>query len=61
MTRKSNDSDVKVRITKLGAGKVSIGVHVAVPREVMAKAGDMLTVPQAVADELEARGFAETQ
>jgi hypothetical protein len=45
----------------LGGGKVSTGVHVAVEGETMAQAGDMLTVPQTVADELEARGLAETQ
>jgi hypothetical protein len=36
-------------------------VHVAVEGEVMAKAGDILTVPQSVADDLEARGLAEIQ
>lgn len=61
MTRKTNDNDVKIRITKLGAGKVSTGVHVAVEGEVMAEAGAILAVPQAVAEELEARGLAEIQ
>jgi hypothetical protein len=61
MTKKSNGNDVKIRVTKLGGGRVSTGVHVAVEGETMAQAGDMLTVPQTVADELEARGLAETQ
>ena len=61
MTRKSDDRNVKVRVTRLGAGKVSTGVHVAVAGEAMAQAGDMLTLPKAVADALEARGFAEIQ
>lgn len=61
MTRKINENDVKIRITKLGAGKVSTGVHVAVEGEVMAEAGAILAVPQAVAEELEARGLAEIQ
>jgi hypothetical protein len=61
MTKKSDTSDVKVRITKLGAGKVSTGVHIAASGDVMASAGDMLTVPQDVADALEARGLAEIQ
>ncbi|HUO01404.1 MAG TPA: hypothetical protein VMU31_01395 [Rhizomicrobium sp.] len=61
MAKKQNDSDVKVRITRLGAGKVSTGVHVAVEGEVMAEAGAILTVPEDVAEALEARGFAEVQ
>lgn len=61
MSKKLSDNDVKVRITRLGGGKVSTGVHVAVEGEVTAKAGDLLTVPAAVAGELEARGLAEIQ
>ena len=61
MAKKQNDSDVKVRITRLGGGKVSTGVHVAVEGEVMAEAGAILTVPEDVAEALEARGFAEVQ
>ena len=61
MTKKANDNEVKVRVTKLGGGKVSTGVHIAVEGEVTAKAGDLLTVPSAVAGELEARGLAEIQ
>ena len=61
MAKKQNDSEVKVRITRLGAGKVSTGVHVAVEGEVMAEAGAILTVPEDVAEALEARGFAEVQ
>ena len=61
MVKKSDANDVKIRVTKLGAGKVSTGVHVAASGDVMAQAGDMLTVPQEVAGELEARGFAEVQ
>lgn len=61
LTEASNGKAVKVRVTKLGGGKVSTGRHVAVEGEVMAKAGDILAVPQAVADALEARGLAEIQ
>jgi hypothetical protein len=61
MTKKSDGQSVKIRVTKLGAGKVSTGVHVAVEGEVMAGAGDMFTVPQIVADALEAQGLAEIQ
>lgn len=61
MTKKSQDSNIKVRVTKLGAGKVSTGAHVAVEGEVMAEAGAIITVPQDVADALEARGFGEIQ
>ena len=61
MTKKAVENEVKVRVTKLGGGKVSTGVHIAVEGEVTAKAGDLLTVPPAVADELEARGLAEIQ
>ena len=46
MTKKAmNDNEVKVRVTKLGGAKVSTGVHIAVEGEVIAKAGDLLTVP----------------
>jgi hypothetical protein len=61
MTKKSDGQSVKIRVTRLGAGKVSTGVHVAVEGEVMAGVGDMLTVPQIVADALEAQGLAEIQ
>ena len=61
MTKKSDDQGVKVRVTRLGAGKVSTGVHVAVEGEVMADAGAILAVPEGVAQALEARGFAEIQ
>ena len=61
MTKKSNDQAVKIRVTRLGAGRVSTGVHVAVEGEVMAQAGDMLSVPQVVAEALEAQGLAEIQ
>jgi hypothetical protein len=52
---------MKIHVTKLGAGKASTGVHVAASCEVMAQTGNMLTVPQAVADQLEARGLDEVQ
>jgi len=71
MSKKSNESDVpndmpkddnvKMRVTRLGAGKVSTGFHVAALGETMAETGAILTVPGAVADELEARGLAEIQ
>ena len=61
MTKKSDSQAAKIRVTKLGAGKVSTGVHIAVEGEVMAGAGDMLTVPQEVAEALEAQGLAEIQ
>jgi hypothetical protein len=61
MTRKADDQNVKVRVTKLGAGRVSTGAHVAVSGEVMAGAGDMLTVPREVAEALEAQGLAEIE
>ena len=61
MSKKPNGNDFRIRITKLGAGKVSTGVHVAVEGEVMAEAGALLTVPEDVAEKLEARGFAEIQ
>jgi hypothetical protein len=31
MVKKSDANDVKIRVTKLGAGKVSTGVHVRPP------------------------------
>jgi len=61
MTKKTNDQAVKIRVTRLGAGRVSTGVHVAVEGEVTAQAGDMLSVPQVVAEALEAQGLAEIQ
>jgi hypothetical protein len=36
MVKKSDANDVKIRVTKLGADKVSTGVHVAASGEVMA-------------------------
>jgi hypothetical protein len=35
MVKKSTDYDVKIRVTKVGGGKVSIGVHVAASGDVM--------------------------
>ena len=61
MTKKTNDQAVKIRVTRLGAGRVSTGVHVAVEGEVMTQAGDMPSVPQVVAEALEAQGLAEIQ
>jgi len=61
MSKKSNGSDVKIRVTKLGAGKVSTGVHVAAEGELFADAGDILAVAHDAAEELEARGFVEIQ
>jgi hypothetical protein len=61
MTKKSDSQSVKIRVTRLGAGRVSTGVHIAASGEVMAAAGDLLTVPQDVADALEAQGLAEIQ
>lgn len=31
MVKKSTHNDVKIRVTKLGGGKVSIGVHMPPP------------------------------
>jgi hypothetical protein len=61
MAKKMENQNVKLRITKLGGGKVSTGVDVAAIGETMAQAGDILTVPQSVAEELGARGLAEIQ
>ena len=57
----STGPDTEVRITKFGAGKVSTGEHVPEQGDKMAKAGDILTVHLSVAEELEAKGFAEIQ
>ena len=37
MVKKSTDNDVKIRVTKLGGGKISIGVHIAASGDVMAQ------------------------
>lgn len=52
---------VSVKVTKFGEGKVSTGEHVAVQGDVMAKVGQILSVPPSVAKALEAKGLAEIQ
>jgi len=61
MSKKSDGQSVKIRVTRLGGGRVSTGVHVPVDGEIMAQSGEMLAVPQEVADALEAQGLAEIQ
>lgn len=61
---KSEDSfgkPVQVRITKFGNMQVSTGEHIPEHGDRMALAGMILTVDQSVADQLEAKGFAEIQ
>ena len=56
----ASGSNVRVRITKFGDGKVSSGEHVAGEGDVMLSAGAEIQVSAATAEDLEARGFAET-
>lgn len=52
---------VKVRITKMGDGKVSMGIHVAGIGEAYYEKGEMVDLPLDVAQRIESRGFAEIQ
>jgi hypothetical protein len=52
---------VTVRITKLGAGKVATGEHVAADGDILFEAGEETSLPRVVALELEERGYAEIQ
>ena len=61
MSKKPNESDAKMRVTRLGAGKVSTGVHVAALDDAMAGMGTILTVPGAVAGEIATRGLEKRQ
>lgn len=58
---KQSTEVVLVTITKFGAGKVSTGVHVAGPGDIMAIKGEILEVSRTVAEALEAKGFAEAE
>jgi hypothetical protein len=51
-----------VRVTKMGAGKISNGVHHAVLGDEYYEAGEVVAdVPLPIAEALEQRGFAEIQ
>ena len=51
-----------VRVTKMGAGKVSNGVHHAVLGDEYYEAGEVVAdMPLAIAEALEQRGYAEIQ
>ena len=52
---------VKVRITKMGAGKVSTGAHTPMIGDDTYPAGAMVDLPLNVAQRLEGIGFAEIQ
>lgn len=58
---KQSAETVKVRVTKLGDGKVSTGRHIAMIGDEMHKANDILELPLNVAQALEKVGFAEIQ
>lgn len=55
------EDHVDVRVTKMGSGKVSMGIHAAPFGDAYHEQDEALSVPQSVADNLEARGFAEIQ
>lgn len=57
----SSGGSVKVKVTKFGAGKVSTGEHEAESGDVMAVAGQILTVDKSVGSALEKFGLAEIQ
>lgn len=56
-----NNDVVRVRITKMGDGKVSTGDHVANDGDLMFEAGEYAELPRVVALALEDRGFAEIE
>lgn len=59
--RRKHLPPVNVRITKMGGGKVSTGVHIQEVGDETHEAGAIVSLPKDVALELEERGFAEIQ
>jgi hypothetical protein len=58
---KATSDDVIVRVLPMGDGKVNMGVHVKGVGEAHYKKGEKFPIGQAIAIELEERGFVEIE
>ena len=52
---------VRVRVTKMGDGKISTGKHDPRGGDEKYEAGEMFAIGKGIADQLEAKGYAEIQ
>ena len=57
----SDDPEVSVRVLKAGADKISTGTHVKDLGDELYAAGEVFDIAKSIADDLEARGYVETQ
>lgn len=61
MNVEAKEESVQARVTKMGDGKVSMGIHAAPYGDAYHEHGETLTLPASVAEALEARGYVEIQ